>query len=55
MMIEYRQAALEDAERLTDIYNAAFYDDYLRYGSFPGYGKTKEMMEASIRRNTMPK
>ena len=50
MMIEYRQATLQDAERLIDIYNAAFYDDYLRYGSCPGYGKTKEMMEASIRR-----
>ena len=50
MMIEYRQAAIEDAERLIEIYNAAFYDDYLRYGSCPGYGKTKEMMEASIRR-----
>ena len=50
MMTEYRQAALEDAERLIDIYNAAFYDDYLRYGSCPGYGKTKEMMEESIRK-----
>ncbi|MCR5120165.1 MAG: GNAT family N-acetyltransferase [Lachnospiraceae bacterium] len=24
------------------------HDDYLRYGSYPGYGKTKEMMEVSI-------
>jgi len=47
-MIEYRQAALEDAELLINIYNASFYDDYLRYGSCPGYGKTKEMMEESI-------
>ena len=31
-----------------NIYNASFYDDYLRYGSCPGYGKTKEMMEESI-------
>ena len=50
MMIEYRQAVSEDAELLIDIYNAAFYDDYLRYGSCPGYGKTKEMMEEAIRR-----
>lgn len=29
MTIEYRQAALEDAELLINIYNASFYDDYL--------------------------
>lgn len=50
MMIEYRQAVSEDTELLINIYNAAFYDDYLRYGSCPGYGKTKEMMGESIRR-----
>ena len=48
MTIEYRQAVLEDAELLVNIYNASFYDDYMRYGSCPGYGKTKEMMEESI-------
>ena len=50
MTIEYRKAVLEDAELLIDIYNAAFYSDYLRYGVCPGYGNTKEMMEESIRR-----
>ena len=49
MTINYRQAALEDAELLIDIFNASFYDDYMRYGACPGYGKTKEMMEESIR------
>ena len=49
MTIEYRQAVLEDAELLVNIYNASFYDDYMRYGSCPGYGKTKEMMEELIR------
>ena len=48
MKIEYRQAVIEDAELLINIYNSSFYDDYLRYGSCPGYGKTKEMMEESI-------
>ena len=47
-MIEYRQAAPEDAELLIKIYNASFYADHLKYGSCPGYGKTKEMMEDSI-------
>ena len=48
MKIEYRQAVIEDAGLLVNIYNASFYDDYVRFGSCPGYGQTKEMMEASI-------
>ena len=48
MTIEYRRAALEDAEVLVNIYNASFYDDYVRYGSCPGYGITKEKMEETI-------
>ena len=50
MKIEYRQAGIDDAELLVNIYNASFYDDYVRYGSCPGYGQTKEMMEESIRK-----
>lgn len=48
-MISYRQAKAEDAQLLADIYNSAFYSDYLRYGECPGYGKTKEAMEQSLR------
>lgn len=51
MKIEYRRAALEDAEVLVNIYNASFYDDYVRYGSCPGYGNTREMMEESIKQH----
>ena len=51
MMIEYRKAASEDAELLIDIYNASFYDDYIRFGMCPGYGLTKEQMEESIIRH----
>ena len=50
MTIGYRKATLEDAELLVSIYNASFYSDYLRYGACPGYGKTKEMMEESIKK-----
>lgn len=50
MTLEYRKAVSDDAELLADIYNASFYDDYLRYGSCPGYGKTKAEMEESIRK-----
>ena len=49
MTIEYRKAVSEDAEMLVNIYNAAFYSDYMRYGACPGYGRTTEMMKESIR------
>ena len=49
MEIEYRKAIIEDAEQLVDIYNASFYSDYIKYGECPAYGRTKEMMEQSIR------
>ena len=48
MKIEFRKAGLPDAELLIHIYNSAFYNDYIRYGVCPAYGKTKEMMEQSI-------
>ena len=48
MMIEYKKADTEDAELLINIYNSAFYSDYIKYGECPAYGKTKEMMEKSI-------
>ena len=48
--IGFRKANEEDAELLIELYNASFYDDFIRYGECPGYGKTKEMMEESIRK-----
>ena len=48
MNIEFRKAVPADAEVLVDIYNAAFYSDFVRYGECPAYGRTKEMMEQSI-------
>ena len=48
MEIEFRPAVIDDAEVLVNIYNASFYDDYVRFGACPGYGQTPEMMEASI-------
>ena len=48
MKIEYRKADITDAELLIDIYNSAFYSDYIKYSECHAYGKTKEMMEKSI-------
>ena len=48
MSIKYVKANKEDVDILIEIYNASFYDDYIRYGECPGYGRTRESMEASI-------
>ncbi len=48
MEITFRKADIADAELLIEIYNSAFYRDYLKYGECPAYGKTKEMMKNSI-------
>lgn len=46
--LQYRRAEKSDAELLIDIYNSAFYDDYVRYGACPAYGRTVEQMENLI-------
>jgi ribosomal protein S18 acetylase RimI-like enzyme len=48
MEIKYRKADIADAELLIDIYNSAFYSDYIKYGECPAYGQTKQTMERSI-------
>ncbi|MBQ0097505.1 MAG: GNAT family N-acetyltransferase [Oscillospiraceae bacterium] len=48
MELVYKNATKSDVEILIDIYNSAFYDDYLRYGECPAFGRTKEEMEKSI-------
>ena len=48
MEITFRNAETKDAELLIEIYNAAFYADYIRYGECPAYGRTKEAMEQSV-------
>lgn len=47
--LDFRMATVEDAGLLVDLYNASFFSDYQRFGTCPGYGKTVEMMEESIR------
>ena len=48
MKLAFRKADVTDAELLIDIYNSSFYQDYIRYGECPAYGKTGEMMRRSI-------
>lgn len=48
MNLKYVKAKKDDAELLINIYNASFYDDFIRYGKCPAYGRTKAKMEESI-------
>ena len=48
MILKYIKAQKEHADMLIEIYNASFYDDYIKYGECPAYGRTREVMEASI-------
>lgn len=48
MNLEYIIAKKEDADMIIKIYNASFYDDYIKYGECPAYGRTRESMEVSI-------
>ncbi|MBO4386556.1 MAG: GNAT family N-acetyltransferase [Treponema sp.] len=48
MEIQIRKAVSEDAETLINIYNAAFYEDYVRYGECPAYGRSTDDMKKSI-------
>ncbi|NOW90308.1 ribosomal protein S18 acetylase RimI-like enzyme [Clostridium beijerinckii] len=50
MSLKYIKARKEDAEMLIEIYNESFYDDYIKYGECPAYGKTIESMKESIER-----
>lgn len=45
----YKCADINDAELLIEIYNSAFYDDFIRYGQCQAYGRSRENMEQSIR------
>lgn len=48
MDLEIKAVTVEDAEPLVDIYNKAFYEDFVKYGECPGYGKSVSDMEKSI-------
>lgn len=45
MSIDYKKANIADAPLLIKLYNAAFYNDYCKYGECPAYGRSKEEME----------
>ena len=48
MDIQIKKAMAEDAQVLVDIYNKAFYEDFVIYGQCPGYGRSVDDMIKSI-------
>lgn len=48
MNLKYIKAKKEDADKLIEIYNESFYEDYIKYGEYPAYGRTRKRMEESI-------
>ncbi len=48
MSLSYIQAKKEDADLLIKLYDLSFYEDYVKYGECPAYGRSREEMEASI-------
>lgn len=46
--LEFRCADISDAKLLVEIYNSAFYDDFVRYGHCPAYGRSEENMKQSV-------
>ncbi len=52
MDLEIKAATTKDAELLVDIYNKAFYEDYVKYGECPGYGRSVSDMEKSIKESS---
>ncbi len=52
MDLEIKAATTKDAGVLVDIYNKAFYEDYVKYGECPGYGRSVSDMEKAIKESS---
>lgn len=48
MELLFKEAEMKDAKILVDLYNQAFYEDYVRFGFCPAYGRSEEQMKESI-------
>ena len=48
MDIQIRKALPQDADIIIKIYNESFYEDYVKYGECPAYGRSEYEMKKSI-------
>ena len=55
MEIKFERAQIEDAEKLIEVQNISFYDDFTTYGECPAYKETIEKMENNIKNNIVYK
>ena len=46
--VAFTLATTDDIRDLIEIQNQAFYDDYIKFGECPGYGRTYESMKHSV-------
>ena len=51
LTIQFIKATETDAEKFVEVQNKAFYLDYVKYGSCPGYGRTAQSLAESMKRN----
>ena len=46
--IKFEKATISDIDALINVRNQSFYEDYVKYGTSPGYNCSKESMEKCI-------
>ncbi|WP_069997861.1 GNAT family N-acetyltransferase [Cellulosilyticum sp. I15G10I2] len=44
MNINFRRAVIEDIDKLIEVQNRSFYEDYIKYNECPSYNESKEDM-----------
>lgn len=48
MSVEFRRASVEDTQKLIDVQNKSFYDDFIKHGGCLAYNEPLETMESLI-------
>lgn len=49
MAVDIMKASFEDIDKLIEVQNASFYDDFILYGECPAYNESKQAMEGYIK------
>ena len=48
MNIDFERASIKDVNKIIEIRNKSFYDDFIEYGEFPGYNCTIEGVTEAV-------
>lgn len=49
MSVDIMKASFEDIDKLIEVQNESFYDDFIMYGECPAYNESKQAMEEYIK------